>query len=178
MKCGATADHRCLVMMSSHIWGVISLSVNTSSRISLRALSKSSFCNSREKRKIKPIKNFKRRMTPTQRLRFPLSRTPSTFMVTVYMNGKAGETWRTRQLSEWPRVLILFLDWSVRFGKLSGISTTICRDLPKRHRNIIIVWVENKPGSLNKVNALFTMFHHCHPVGFSRLCGGNTNKWI
>ena len=49
MKCGATADHRCLVMASSHICGVISLSVNTSSRISLRALSKSSFCKNDKK---------------------------------------------------------------------------------------------------------------------------------
>ena len=49
MKCGATADHRCLVIASSHICGVISLSVNTSSRISLRALSKSSFCKNDKK---------------------------------------------------------------------------------------------------------------------------------
>ena len=43
MKCEDTADHKCLVMMSSHICGVISLRVSTSSRISLRALSNSSF---------------------------------------------------------------------------------------------------------------------------------------
>ena len=43
MKWEDTADHKCLVMMSSHICGVISLRVSTSSRISLRALSNSSF---------------------------------------------------------------------------------------------------------------------------------------